>query len=337
MTETRQAGLRAGRRRVDPWNLLLAALTLGVFAYGTLAVPNFLTAFNLSQLAAGVAEKALLVLPMVMLIIAREIDLSVASILALTSVVFGLLLQAGTALAPALGLVLLVGAALGAFNGALVAFLGLPSLVVTLGTMAMFRGIGYILLGSGSVNVFPDSLTNFGIDDVPGTRVPWVVAPFLLLVPVFGAFLQFKPFGRRVYAIGGSPAAALYSGIATRTVRFVLFVVSGLVCSIAGVVYTARLANARANNALGMELDVITIVLLGGVSVWGGRGRLTGVLWALVLIALVRNILGINGIGGDVQSMVIGLLLIGSLLVSNSTGYLAGWLRHIGLPVRGGG
>ena len=102
-------------------------------------------------------------------------------------------------------------------------------------------------------------------------------------------------------------------------------------------VYTARLANARANNALGMELDVITIVLLGGVSVWGGRGRLTGVLWALVLVALLRNILGINSIGGDVQSMVIGLLLIGSLLVSNSTGYLVGWLRNIGLPVRGDG
>ena len=331
------AAEKAGRRLVDPWNLLLAALTLAVFAYGAAEVPNFLSAFNLSQLAAGMAEKALLVLPMVMLIIAREIDLSVASILALTSVIFGLLLQAGAPLAAAALLVLLAGAGLGAFNGALVAYLGLPSLVVTLGTMAMFRGIGYILLGSGSVNVFPDSLTDFGIDDIPGTRVPWVIAPFLLLVPLFAAFLQLKPFGRRVYAIGGNPAAALYSGIATRRVRFILFVVSGLVCAVAGMVYTARLANARANNALGMELDVITIVLLGGVSVWGGRGRLTGVLWALVLVALLRNILGINSIGGDVQSMVIGLLLIGSLLVSNSTGYLVGWLRNIGLPVRGDG
>ncbi len=328
---------KAGRRFVDPWNLLLAGLTLAVFAYGAAEVPNFLSAFNLSQLAAGMAEKALLVLPMVMLIIAREIDLSVASILALTSVIFGLLLQAGAPLAAAALLVLLAGAGLGAFNGVLVAYLGLPALVVTLGTMAMFRGIGYILLGSGSVNVFPASLTDFGIDDIPGTRVPWVIVPFLLLAPFFAAFLQLKPFGRRVYAIGGNPAAALYSGIATQRVRFVLFVVSGLVCSVAGMVYTARLANARANNALGMELDVITIVLLGGVSVWGGRGRLTGVLWALVLVALLRNILGINSIGGDVQSMVIGLLLIGSLLVSNSTNYLVGWLRNIGLPVRGDG
>ena len=155
-----------------------------------------------------------------------------------------------------------------------------------------------------------------------------------MLVPFFAIFLQLTPFGRRIYAIGGNPATALYSGIATRRMRFILFVVSGIVCAVAGIVYTARLANARANNALGMELDVITIVLLGGVSVWGGRGRLTGVLWALVLVALLRNILGINGIGGDVQSMVIGLLLIGSLLVSNSTGYLVAWLRDIGLPIR---
>lgn len=324
-------------RWIDPWNLLLAVLTLGVLGYGAVAVPNFLTAFNLSQLSAGVAEKALLVLPMVMLIIAREIDLSVASILALTSVVFGLLVQAGVPLAAAMPLVLLAGAALGAFNGVLVAYAGLPSLVVTLGTMALFRGLGYILLGSGSVNVFPDSLTNFGIDDVPGTRIPMVIVPFLILVPLFAAWLHFKPFGRRVYATGGSPAAALYSGIAVRRLQFTLFVVSGLVCAVAGMVYTARLANARANNALGMELDVITIVLLGGVSVWGGRGRLTGVLWALVLVALLRNILGINQIGGDVQSMVVGLLLIGSILVSNSTGYLVDWLRNIGLPIRENG
>jgi rhamnose transport system permease protein len=183
--------------------------------------------------------------------------------------------------------------------------------------MAMFRGIGYILLGSGSVNVFPDSVTDFGIDDIPGTRVPWVIAPFLLLVPIFAAVLQLKPFGRRVYAIGGNPAAALYSGIATRRVRFILFVVSGLVCAVAGMVYTARLANARANNALGMELDVITIVLLGGVSVFGGKGKLTGVMLALLLIAIIRNVLALNQIGGDAQGMIIGLLLIGSLLVGN--------------------
>jgi rhamnose transport system permease protein len=328
---------KAITRLVDPWTLLLAILTFCVLVYGAAAVPNFTSSFNLSQLAAGVAEKALLVLPMVLLIIAREIDLSVASILALSSVVLGLIIQAGAPLPVAIGAVLITGGLLGAVNGGLVAYLGLPSLVVTLGTMALFRGIGYIFLGTGSINVFPAALTDFGIDNVPGTAIPQVIAPFLVLVPVFFVFLQMKPFGQRIYAIGGSPAAALYSGIKVDRVRFQLFVISGVVSALAGIVYTARLANARANNALGMELDVITMVLLGGVSVWGGKGRLSGVICALVLIAAIRNILGISQIGGDAQGMVIGLLLIGSLLLSNSTGFLIGWLRNIGAPVRASG
>ena len=316
-------------RAIEGWDLLLAGLVAATVSYGLVFVPSFFTAFNLSQLAAGVAEKALLVLPMVPLIIAREIDLSVSSTLALTSVALGLLVQAGVPLFAAIPLTLLVGAALGVFNGVLVAKVGLPSLVVTLGTMALYRGIGYMLLGAGSINIFPDSLTDFGIDTIPGSYIPWVIAPFLLLAPVFAVALQLMPVGRRIYAIGGNPNAARYSGIGIDRVRFWLFVVSGAVCAIAGIVYTARLANARANNALGMELDVITIVLLGGVSVWGGKGKLTGVVLALILIAMLRNLLGLNQIGGDAQGTVIGFLLIGSLLIGNSTAFLALRLKSI--------
>jgi rhamnose transport system permease protein len=325
---TTQNSARAGMS--DPWALLLGMLTVAVLGYGAVYVPNFASPFNLSQLAAGMAEKALLVLPMVLLIIAREIDLSVASILALSSVVFGVLLQSGVPLAIAVPVVMVSGAALGAVNGVLVAALGLPSLVVTLGTMALYRGIGFIILGTGSINMFPDAITTFGISDVPGTRIPLVILPFLALAPLFAIWLQLKPFGRRVYAAGGNPAAALYSGILVNRLKFWLFVVSGVVCAIAGMVYTARLANARANNAVGMELDVITMVLLGGVSVWGGKGRLTGVFVAMILVAVIRNILGIRQIGGDAQGLVIGALLIGSLLISNSTGFLVAWARQIG-------
>ena len=135
----------------------------------------------------------------------------------------------------------------------LVTRLDLPSLVVTLGTLAMFRGVGYIILGSGSVNVFPDALTDLGIDNVPGTQVPWTIVPFLLLAPVFAVVLQHTPTGRRIYALGGNPDAARYAGVRSRRLRFMLFVVSGLVCALAGIVFTARLANARANNALGLR------------------------------------------------------------------------------------
>jgi rhamnose transport system permease protein len=310
--------MSARLRRLASWETFLAVLCIAVLAYAVAAVPNFATSFNISQLAAGVSEKALLVLPMVLLIIAREIDIAVASTLALASVVLGILLRDGMSLAEVIPIVLAVGAAAGAFNGLLVTRLNLPSLVVTLGTLALFRGIGYILLGSASVNQLPDALTDFGIDTLGATPVPLTILPFLVLAPVFAVVLQRTATGRRIYAIGGNPDAALYSGIETRRLRFRLFVVSGLVCAVAGIVFTARLSNARANNALGFELDVITIALLGGISVFGGRGKLTGVLWALLLVATLRNVLGLSQLGGDAQGIVIGLLLIVSLLLTNT-------------------
>lgn len=305
--------------RLATWENFLAVLTAAILAYAVVAVPNFATSFNLSQAIAGVSERALIVLPMALLIIAREIDLSVASILALCSVVFGVLVQAGLPLVPVGVLVVLLGALAGAFNGALVTYFGLPSLVVTLGTLAMFRGIGYVILGAGSVNEFPDAFTDFGIDTVGDSLLPWTIVPFLVLAPIFAIVLQRTAVGRRIYAIGGSPEAARYAGVRVDRMRFLLFVVSGAVCAVASIVFTARLANARADNAVGLELDVITIALLGGVSVFGGRGTLVGVLYALVLIATLRDVLGLRQIGGDAQGTVIGLLLILSLLVSTTT------------------
>jgi rhamnose transport system permease protein len=304
--------------RLANWDNFLGILTIAVIAYALLGVPNFASVFNISQALAGISERALIVLPMVLLIIAREIDLSVGSILALTSVIFGLLIQQGAPLLLAIPATLVAGGICGAFNGVLVTKLGLPSLVVTLGTMALFRGIAYILLGSDSINDFPDGFLDFGIDTVGSSPVPLTLVPFLLLAPVFAIALQKMPLGRRIYAIGGSPDAARYSGIRLARTVFGLFVTSGVVCAGAGMVYAARLANARANNALGIELDVITIALLGGISVFGGRGRLTGVLWALLLVATIRNVLGLLQIGGDAQGTVIGLLLIVSLLASNA-------------------
>ncbi|MBV9489311.1 MAG: ABC transporter permease [Verrucomicrobia bacterium] len=305
-------------QRVASWEGFLAAMFAVVLLYAVVSVPHFATAFNLSQAAAGVSEKALLLLPMVFLIIAREIDLSVASILALTSVVLGLLIRAGVPLPSAIPIVLLAGTAAGAVNGFLVTRLNLPSLVVTLGTMALFRGIGYIMLGTRSVNELPDALTDFGINTVGSTLIPWTLVPFLVLAPLFAFALQRTALGRRIYTVGANPEAALYSGISVQRLRFWLFVTSGLVCALAGIVFTARLSNARADNAVGFELDVITIVLLGGISVFGGRGKLTGVLWALALVATIRNILGLLQIGGDGQGVAIGFLLILSLLLNNS-------------------
>jgi rhamnose transport system permease protein len=321
--------------RLATWEIFLGAITIVLAAYAACVIPGFTTSFNISQAIAGMSEKALIVLPMVLLIVAREIDLSVASTLALSSVIFGLLLQHGMPLPLAILLTLVAGALCGAFNGLLVTRLGLPSLVATLGTLAMFRGIAYMLLGANSVNTLPSALTNFGNDTLSDTlpilcSLPWTIVPFIIAAPIFGVVLHYGVLGRRVFAIGGNPETALYSGIRMVWIRMQLFVASGTMCALAGIVFTARLSNARADNALGFELDVITIVLLGGVSVFGGSGRLLGAFWALVLVALIRNVLGLSLIGGDAQGTVIGTLLIVSLLASKSAKAIFATIPQVG-------
>jgi rhamnose transport system permease protein len=212
--------------RFATWNSFLAVLFACVLLYATISVPHFASAFNLSQAAAGVSEKAILLLPMALLIIAREIDLSVASILALTSVVLGVLIRAHAPLVGAILIVCIAGAAAGALNGILVTGLNLPSLLVTLGTMAFFRGIGYIMLGTHSVNDLPEGLTDFGINTVGSSAIPWTIVPFLILAPVFATVLHYTALGRRIYAAGGNPEVALYTGIRVRRLRFGLVVLS---------------------------------------------------------------------------------------------------------------
>ena len=223
--------------RLASWDAFLAVLTAATLTYAAIAVPNFATAFNISQAIAGVSERALIVLPMVLLIIAREIDLSVASMLALSSVVFGVAVQAGAGISLAILAALLTGLVGGALNGALVTLLGLPSLVVTLGTLALFRGVGYIILGSGSVNEFPDAFTDFGIDTVGGSVLPWTIVPFLILAPIFAVLLQKSAIGRRIYAIGGNPDVARYAGVRVGRIRLALFATSGVISALAGVVF----------------------------------------------------------------------------------------------------
>ena len=202
------------------WDIFISALAALLLVFGLLAYDNFGTAFNISQLIAGASERALIVLPMMLLLIARDIDLSVSSTLALSSVIFGLTLQAGLPLMPSIAVALIAGALLGAFNGFLSTSIGLHSLVVTLGTMALFRGIGYMLLGSDSVNVLPDALLQFGFANIPGLPVPWTIVPFLVILPFFAVTLHKTPLGRRIFAIGGSPEVALYSGILVNRIRF---------------------------------------------------------------------------------------------------------------------
>ncbi|WP_069805366.1 ABC transporter permease [Thermogemmatispora onikobensis] len=302
---------------VRSWEALLLVLLVLSLALGSTLSPYFLSLSNFSLLIGDMMEKALMALTMTLIVIAGEIDLSVASILGLASVVLGYTWSHGWPLGLAIALVLLIGALCGLVNGLAVTRLGLPSLVVTLGTLALFRGLAYVVMGDQAVSNFPPAFTNFGFGTVPGTLIPWPFVLFVALALLFSLLLHRSTLGRQIYAIGSNKEAARFAGIRVDNIKLLLFVLSGLVAALAGVVFTARFSNARADNALGFELDVVTIVLLGGVNIFGGSGSLPGVVLSLLIIGVLRNALGLADISGDIQNIAVGALLILSVLGPN--------------------
>ncbi|GAC1636191.1 MAG: ABC transporter permease [Ktedonobacteraceae bacterium] len=302
------------RSFASSWDALLVVLLILATVLGTTLSPYFLTGFNISLLTKDLMEKAIMALPMTLIVISGEIDLSVASILGLTSVVLGVTTNAGIPLWLGILLVLLLGAAAGLLNGLLVTRLGLPSLVVTVGTLGLYRGLAYVVLGDQAVSNFPAAFTNFGFGDVPGTLIPWPFVVFALLALVFLVVLHRSWIGRQIYAVGSNKEAARFAGIRVARLKLALFVLSVLFAALAGIIFTARFSSARPDNALGFELDVVTIVLLGGVNIFGGRGTLVGVILSLFVIGAVRNALGLANVSGDIQNIVVGTLLIFSVL-----------------------
>jgi rhamnose transport system permease protein len=291
------------------WEALLVAVAIAIFVANSLASPYFLNAWSLSDLTFNFTEKALIALAMALLIISGEIDLSVAAVVALASTLMGMAVQAG-ADTPALVIIgVCVGLACGAFNGLMVTGLGLPSIVVTIGTMSLFRGISYIILGDQAYKGYPASFAFFGQG-----YVWWVLSfelvLFVLASAIYWFLLHRTSFGRLVFAIGNNPLAAQFSGVRVGRMKFVLFCLTGLMAGIASVLITSRLGSTRPSIAQGYELEVITMVVLGGVSILGGSGSITGVVLAAFIMGLVTFGLGLLNVPGIVMSIFVGLLLI---------------------------
>src|SRR4029453_505596 len=255
-------------------------------------------------------------LPLTMIIIAGEIDLSIASILGLTSALLGWLWNAGWALELIFPTVLVAGALAGALSGFLVTRLGLPSLAVTIGTLAMYRGLAFVILGDEAVADFPASYTRYGTTPIPGTSIPYPIALFAVLAVVFGVVLHATPFGRSVFAIGANQEAAFFSGIRVRRTKFILFVLSGAMAGLGGIVFTLRFASARADNGAGLELAVVAAVLLGGVVA------------AVFLLGGVRSALILNDVSNDILNVVTGLLLIASVIAPNASAAIGRAVRR---------
>ena len=297
-------------RAFKSWETLLFAVAVAIFIVNSFASPYFLDPWNLSDATFNFTEKAMIAFAMAMLIVAGEIDLSVASIIALASTAMGLAMEAGVGVPGLVGVGIVTGLACGAVNGVLVAGMGLPSIVVTIGTMSLFRGISYIVLGDKAFTGYPPEFAYFGQG-----YVVWVfsfeLVLFAVMALVFWALLHRTNFGRSVYAIGNNPTAALFSGIRVDRVRFILFLLTGLMSGIAAVCLTSRLGSTRPSIATGWELEVVTMVVLGGVNILGGSGTIPGVVLAAFVMGLVTFGFGLLNVPGIVMSIFIGLLLIG--------------------------
>ncbi|GBU08949.1 D-allose ABC transporter permease [Gammaproteobacteria bacterium] len=298
------------------WEISLIGLLILVLILGRILSEEYLSASNISNLLANFTEIALMALAMTLVICSEEIDLSVASILGLSSAIVGLL-------APVLPMpmviccALLAGMFAGAFNGLLIAYFKLPSLAVTIGTMALFRGITYILLGDRALANFPSEYTDFGINNIGNSFLPQTFIIVIGFSLIFVVLLQFSSLGRRIYAIGLNPTAAYFSGIKVVKIKFSLFMISGFMSALAGVIYTFRFSSTRGDNGMGFELPVIAAVLFGGVSIFGGKGSLYGVLLSLVLIGALNNALTLADVSNEVLTLMTGILLLSSILIPN--------------------
>jgi rhamnose transport system permease protein len=299
-------------KRLASWDTAVIVVTVLVLLIASGAVENFGNSRNFTFLLLDLLPVALVALPMTFVIITGEIDLSVASTLGLTSAVMGDLWNRGLSIEMIMPLCVVLGAVLGALNGFFVTVLKLPSLAVTIGTMALYRGLAFVVLGDQAVADFPRAYTAW----VSGPVIN-ILIPLILLALVFGVVLHATPVGRAVYAAGASEQAARFAGIRVGQLKFWLYVASGAVAGLAGVLWTLRYSSARADNGFGLELAVVAAVLLGGVSIFGGKGTLPGVLAGVVLLATLQNALRLQDVSSEALNIVTGALLIISVLLPN--------------------
>jgi rhamnose transport system permease protein len=299
------------------WETLLLVLLGGTIAFGAVVSPYFLQSSNFFYICLNVGEIAIMALPLTLIVVTGEIDLSVASILGLSGVLMAELFKHGWPIWPAMILAVVLGALLGVVNGFLVTRVGLPSLAVTIGTLTLYRGIAQGILPTDTIGGFPTNLASIGVIPIPHTHIPYSIAFFAVLAVIFGVVLHSTPLGRAIFAIGAAQEAAFFAGIRVKRIKFWLFVLSGTLSGFAGVLWTLRFASARYDAGTGMELFVVTIVLLGGISIFGGRGTIAGVIVAVAVLGCLQTALTADLMPAQDQTIVVGALLLASVIIPN--------------------
>ena len=304
--------------RFKTWEGLLALLFVATFAGNVVLAPEFLTIQNQINLFQLSIEKIIVALVMTLIIINAEIDLSVASVMGLSACAFGYMFTNGWPAGVAILVCLAIGLVAGMINALLIARAGIPSLVVTLAMLIGFRGFARVLVKDQSMGNFPAWVTHLGQDALLGP-LPLSLVVFLIFLAGLGILLHRTGFGRQIVVIGTNAEVARFSGLNVARVKTVLFLMSGFIAALAGLLYAARLGSVRGDAGTGFELDIITMVLLGGVSIFGGKGSMTGVVLSILIILNLRNGMALTNITGHIQTGVIGVLLIASVLIPNLT------------------
>jgi rhamnose transport system permease protein len=303
--------------RERSWEVLLAVILLATVAYNStqsdvyLDVDNFVNIFRLS------IEKVIIAVAMTFVIVSGEIDLSVASVMAFSACTLAFAHDGGVPFWLAIVLALAVAAAAGFVQGTVIAATGISSLVVTLAGLIGFRGLARVLLEDTSIGDFPDWFGDLGSEDFLGP-MPFALVLFLVMLVLGGILLHRASVGRRLFVIGDNAEVARFSGVDVARSKVLLFTASGFVAGMAGVLFAARLGSVRANIGEGFELDIVTMVLLGGVSIFGGSGSMLGVALAIGIVLNLRNGLGLANVESNTQTGVIGALLIVSVLAQNA-------------------
>jgi rhamnose transport system permease protein len=324
------------RRRALPWESLLrwesalVVVFIGTLIYGGSESREFFTQTTVFYFGINIGLIAIMALPLTLIIVTGEIDLSVAAMLGMACSLLGYLFEHGVSIWLAMPIVLVLGAVGGALNGFLVTRLGLPSIAVTIGTLIMFRGIAEIILGSSSVTGYPASLTKIGVLPIPGTKLSYTLGIFIVLAVIYGVVLHATTVGRSIFAIGLQQEAAFFSGIRVKRIKFVLFVLSGVVCAFTGILYTLQNATSRYDAGTGLELNVVAVALFGGVSIFGGRGSIIGVVLSVLVVGSFDESLTLINVSAQKQNIVFGVLLLISVLLPNGADGLRRLQQRLG-------
>ncbi len=313
------------------WETLLVVILIGVLAFNVSQSPVFLRPDNLINLFQLHIEKVIIVLVMTLIIINGEIDLSVASIMGLAASIIAVSYENGVPMGLAILLALGASVICGLNNGFWTAYVGVPSLAVTLAGQIGYRGLAKIVIEDRSVGNFPDWFNQLGQQPLIGP-ITLAILIFFVLLFIFVLVLHYSALGRYVFVIGNNKDAARYSGVKVQRVKMQLFVLSGIIAGLAGILYAARLGAVRSSTAEGFELDIVTMVLLGGVSIFGGKGSLFGVALSVLIVLCLRNGMGLLSITGNTQTMVIGIILILSVLIPNLAQDAQSLFKRAGRP-----